>query len=416
MGAMDRCLRSFTSGRLHHTRTQLPLARLETRKAGRIGNIHSDVRPCCHVAPAHKAAIDVRWILAGLVLLGLILAAVLLRQPVSTPPEEAQSLRDACTVLDEVDEACISDGLEEILRRRGQVAAFEALAELMEDPELQARDHALAHHLGRAAFEVSGNAAGAIALCPPGMGSGCMHGVIEGYFGRNGQAAPVRTLCSIVGEPESNKAHQCWHGVGHGLLMAHSYKWEDALPSCAQAVDFDGRVACSGGVFMELLMGDPASTHGGINMTAPPAFNERYHAEDLAYPCNRVFAIEASIGCWQNQPWVVVRFTNGSYNSAFEVCEQAGDYALACERGIGQMAATHANCMVGVVMEVMTHVGSVEPGLLLCSTVAQDMEARCYTAVGTYHRSIESRVDIRVARCTDVPEPHRDACAGVSSQ
>lgn len=402
-----------------------------------------------------------RWLRALVGVLGVVVAAVAiwwLARPVSAtttsevtqisqprldPDTIASGVAAQCTVDGVVSDPCLRAHLDSTLRNAGQVTAFAVLGRLSKSGLIEGRDHALAHHLGRVSYGLAGAAAQALAACPPTMGSGCLHGVVEAYFEAKGPDASILGLCSFSGPGASHATHQCWHGVGHGVYMARGDDWAGAVARCATITEYMDRINCSSGVFMQNLMNASVDGNAGAmagmahdagmeGMQHTAAATEHLRPNDLLYPCNAVQGEEATIGCWQQHAFAVLKLTKGQFGKAFWACSQAGAYAIMCEEGVGQAAGAQSrrdhqpplsycdlsasptakrNCLVGVIKDVVMTAHAVGPGLDLCRTVDPNARSDCYGAVGDMNRGFESRPSVRLANCASVPEPYRSVCA-----
>ncbi len=381
---------------------------------------------------------------AKFVVLAVALAVVAvgwyLLQPSTPGPErDAVALMAHCKEGGPNVESCVQADIDAVLRANGQAAAFTLLSQVAQDPVLAGRDHAMAHHLGHVAFEVVGDPAKALADCPPGMGSGCTHGVVEAYLDARGPDASLAGLCDAAGPGAIHASHQCWHGVGHGLMMANDYDWAAAVVRCNDIADALDRVDCASGVFMQNLMGDPTMDMGteGPHHAMPMApVAQRFRPDDLLYPCRLVNGTAAQIGCWQNQPFVVQQLTNGSVEKMFWACAQAGEFAVMCEEGVGQAAGAQSritkqpvlaycvsagnktvwiHCMMGAVKDLIQHANSIVPGLEVCGNATADYALECYGAVGLMHNGLENRPEVRWANCATVAEAYRYACAALAA-
>ena len=398
----------------------------------------------------------------GLAALGLAVWAAIPRAPAPTPEQRAAALLTKCTAPGAKADACVQADLEQMLRTEGQVATFGVLTLVSQSPALAGFDHALAHHMGRLSYTIAGDPARALADCPGTMGSGCLHGVVEEYLKAKGANASLKGLCQGTGPGAAQVSHQCWHGVGHGLMMANNYDWAAAVKPCMAVPEFMDRVNCASGVFMQNFMGDAeshemaaapdtgkraADTHTGMagmggmagmegmNHAAPAS--PRLRPDDLLYPCNHVEGREAQIGCWQMQPFAVLMQTGNSFEKAFWACAQSGEFAVMCDEGIGQAAGSRSRidrrppesdclvskdrtearrCMVGAVKDLVMNAHDIAPGLKLCGGADKDFLRDCYAAVGIMHAGIEGRPQARLFNCSGVPGEYRNACARVGPQ
>ena len=109
--------------------------------------------------------------------------------------------------------------------------------------------------------------------------SGMRHGVMEQLFVGRGianLADDVDALC-----PDASDAfgrHQCFHGVGHGVMAWTAYELEDALGICGRLSDESGQRSCYSGVFMENVV---SGLSGAVGQRSAYV-----NAEDPHYPCN----------------------------------------------------------------------------------------------------------------------------------
>ncbi len=110
--------------------------------------------------------------------------------------------------------------------------------------------HSAAHEVGHIAYERFG--AAVFRLVAHDCHAGVLHGAIEALFAERGTsrlAEDVSVLCSAAGN--DFLVHQCYHGVGHGLLAWTTYELPEALQLCDLMPTFANRDACYGGVHME---------------------------------------------------------------------------------------------------------------------------------------------------------------------
>ncbi len=137
--------------------------------------------------------------------------------------------------------------------------------------------HGSAHHLGRMAFGEYGAsaAAGLTEACQSGM----RHGVMEQLFVRRGIASLARdvdVLCPAASDTFGR--HQCFHGVGHGVMAWTAYELGDALEICGRLGDESGRRSCYSGVFMENVVSGLSGSVGQRSTWVD--------GDDPHYPCN----------------------------------------------------------------------------------------------------------------------------------
>ena len=80
--------------------------------------------------------------------------------------------------------------------------------------------------------------------------SGYTHGVTEAFFREHGTENITDNLQVICNNETNNfVAHQCYHGIGHGLMAFYDYDMPQALKGCEDLPTH--RESCYSGVFME---------------------------------------------------------------------------------------------------------------------------------------------------------------------
>lgn len=125
-----------------------------------------------------------------------------------------------------------------------------------------ARDcHPMLHAVGRAAFVWYGGFAGAMEHQSELCNSGYTHGIIEAHFINSlaqaddkaeGIQLAMSTACPTPqGDSLTYQQWQCFHGAGHGLMLAHSRNVAPSLASCRTLAPEAASNTCSNGVFME---------------------------------------------------------------------------------------------------------------------------------------------------------------------
>lgn len=119
---------------------------------------------------------------------------------------------------------------------------------LQEAPMARNSCHGIAHHMGHHAYEAYGFD-GAMQYQDGLCGGGYIHGVIEGRFGALQEDELLGVLPTAC---QGLPTESCFHGVGHGLMIALNNDTTDALTACDQVVK-NGRSDCYDGVFMQIF-------------------------------------------------------------------------------------------------------------------------------------------------------------------
>src|SRR5207247_207207 len=124
-----------------------------------------------------------------------------------------------------------------VARSRGVAAALDSLEEVAaRDSSVRSQGHVLAHAIGRFVMAHNGADPSILAQCRPVFEAGCYHGVLEGYLASVPavEATRITSMCSALLRREVGRlpAHECAHGLGHGLLERLSYDLSTALAAC----------------------------------------------------------------------------------------------------------------------------------------------------------------------------------------
>ncbi len=312
----------------------------------------------------------------------------------------------------------------------GVRTALDSLGALTErDADLRLRGHELAHALGRFAMAERRDLA-VLGECTPVFQSGCFHGALEGYFlqGNTVDARSVRGVCAerpAAGQP-GYELLECWHGLGHGLMVRFSGDIQQALPLCDQLQTPTGRRECQDGIFMERAiravgtesiqvgdgpaMGPAHGGHGGgghahgghgaaADSQAAPAPLSQAELQRL---CSAVDA-RYQPSCWAYQPVALFDVYGVDPAAVLAACDDAPAVAVRdCYQGFGKQylgaldgdaaamiagcqqgnRALAADCMLGGVEYFTDLEWTLEPGAAFCAQVPADAKPACYGLIG----------------------------------
>jgi hypothetical protein len=338
-------------------------------------------------------------------------------------------------------------------RDRGPRAALDSLERLAaQDPLVRARGHQLAHSIGRYAMEKRKDLA-LLRECTPRFQSGCFHGVLEGYFLQGGtiDRASVANVCAGPVARDFERM-ECWHGLGHGLMVHHAGNFRQALGVCDGLQQDQPRRECQDGVFMErairsigatpINVGDGpgiAHPHGAEGHEAHAAASRslspkgdaaaRAMAKVAAHRerqqlCGGVDAAHQP-SCWAYQAMVLMSMSWPDYPRALRGCDEAPAHAVAaCYQGFGKQmlgvgggdvprmidacrqgdAAHLTDCLMGGVEYFTDLDWTIDPGIAFCRQVPDGSKPRCYEMIGA-----------RLTLAHPDPEPVRAACRQVES-
>ncbi|HYW13909.1 MAG TPA: hypothetical protein VE871_18240 [Longimicrobium sp.] len=335
-------------------------------------------------------------------------------------------------------------------RDRGLRAALDTMQQLAtRDPLMRAKGHQLAHGVGRYAMEKRKDLA-LIGECTPQFQSGCFHGVMEGYFLQGGtiDGASVGSVCAGRGARGFERM-ECWHGLGHGLLVHHAGDFRQALTLCDALEAAQPRRECQDGIFMERAIRAIGATP--INAGDGPGIGHAHGAEGheghaaasrSAQPQGGIGRITAKLAgereraqlcsgldedhqpsCWAYQALVLLWKNWMNPPTALRGCDAAPAAGVAsCYQGFGKQMggmttgdvprmieacrqgnpAHVTDCVLGGVEYFTDLDWNIEPGIAFCRQVPDGSKPRCYEMIGA-----------RLTLANTDPEPVRAACRQV---
>jgi hypothetical protein len=228
------------------------------------------------------------------------------------------------------DDLCFEQAFGNVAYRQGPRAAITLFDETIEEGDPSC--HRIAHAIGAASLaRYEGNVARTFAEGSSTCFSGYYHGVLERALvdvkardaERLGNVA--RALCD---DPQVHvsrwMAFQCYHGLGHGLMITTGYGLPLSLDACERVETYVDRNSCKGGVFME-------------NITSSYGFTSRWlRDDDPVYPCN---AIERDdrITCYGMVTSRIIRVIGLDWEETAEICAGVEErFVVACFRSLGR--------------------------------------------------------------------------------
>jgi plastocyanin len=251
------------------------------------------------------------------------------------PPTEA-ALETVYAELDlgcaSEDFNCLATFLREETSSYGPTLAIDLFLKLREEGRVSSTvdEHQLAHHIGRQTAESFGVNENAFLLCPmAALNGGCQHGFFEYVLGKTTTSAEAANLiCSSLDEEYSAKFRfYCYHGVGHGVMMASAYDLDRALSMCDTFLGLTAQDGCWQGVFMEnVSAGMRGDAREGVFSTSDP----------LA-PCNGV-AEKYQHECYVNHAGYLMTYFDNDVGLATTACLRALEgFIGSCLQSIGLM-------------------------------------------------------------------------------
>lgn len=372
----------------------------------------------------------------------------------------AQTLQEACKA-GASRSACLETQLVPLASEGKVKLAMGALGELAEmDPAIRVDGHVYAHAIGIAAGKTTSDVASAFTQCSESFQSGCYHGVIQAWFGKQDRitTTEVNALCAPFRENEGQRwiRFQCVHGMGHGLTMLYKHDLKQGLEGCDLLADGWDRDACYGGAFMENIVNvtnphhpasalapgsngghhatrDTTDEHAGHDM-APMVAAKPFKPIDPAdpqYPCS---ALEEryQAACYGMQTSVMLHNNGGDMADAARACGEApANMRATCYASLGRDISSYSRqdhaeavrmctvgkelyqpwCFVGVVKNLIDLNARPDDGMAFCKAISGESNKQmCYAAVGEQILVLEPDLERRRAACGSSELAYRSAC------
>jgi hypothetical protein len=335
--------------------------------------------------------------------------------------------------------ACLEKAANDITARSGPEAALTVLAHFQETGTLPASvdDHQFAHEVGRQTAKTFGISAKSFLSCPTNFNYGCQHGFFEYVLGRTNSTKDASAL--ICGEVENDPSYSnkfkfyCYHGLGHGVMMAAAYDLPAAIAVCDSLGSGTAREGCWQGVFME-------NVNAGMRGEAREGvFSEK----DPLAPCNRV-GERYHYQCYINHAGWLMTFFGNDVGKAAHACALAPDEAAtSCLQSIGLMVTNPSwqktlagqvqkdeisaawslcekfpkgyieQCMIGGVDNILNFDESrTQRAEKFCGSAPQTLAAHCYRQVGVNLKNQTASTELVKQKCQELAQGARECLRG----
>ena len=327
------------------------------------------------------------------------------------------------------DSECVRKYLVKVTADYGPEAALGSMERLQKSQRVDpaVNDHDMAHSVGRETAKDYGSNFKAFDLCPITFNYGCSHGFFEYVLARTDTPKEAATtICESLNGSENflTAGFSCYHGVGHGIMMAQGYNVGSSLKACNTMPNPRAQDGCWQGVFME-------NVNAGMTGRALPGVFKR---SDPLAPCDKV-ADRYKHECFINHSGWLMTVAHNDIRKGTRYCLQVkGRFRSACLQSIGLMvtnpvwqtalapdlkgkppariaadlctrfpAAGRHDCVIAGVDNIANFDQlDVKRQKAFCAYVESDFEEACYRQVG---------VDI-LARTQD-QAVIRQSCAGL---
>lgn len=266
-----------------------------------------------------------------------------------------------------------------ILNEKGLEEAFSYVSQrASSSPSFVRECHPLMHYLGHEAYHsfnesISQALAGADEMC----NSGYTHGVVQSFFKHMPNSdLSAEQICSVEMKP-SYDFWQCYHGLGHGYMIATNRNIDDSLIKCSHINNAEAEDACINGSFMEAFF---LTDHSYELVRSLDNVN-------LSLCLNR----EHKNHCYLYAPTAYLEANNNDYRGAiYNYCSNAERrYIATCHFGVGSQAMKEnrlkpkvavgvcrefelniaANCLAGAASSYFFNVGTTKNASLLCPII-----------------------------------------------
>lgn len=271
--------------------------------------------------------------------------------------------------------------------------------------EAKADSHFLVHQVGYAIAENEGVTVDAFLSCPSDFNYGCQHGFFEYALAQVKSYKDTATsICENIPKNASPKLYAyCYHGVGHGLMMAVSYKIDKALDVCNLLPNVSAVESCWQGVFME-----------GGNAAIDGAEIAGFSRGDPLSPCSKVDS-RYKRQCYINHAGWLLEVTGGDLERAARICLSAKDGGESpCLQSLGLVSVNPIwhRSILGVDTSLDRR-KNAEIAWGLCRTMPQEAWEDCVVgAVADIHNFDQDDTERSLYFCNLVGSSLRKTCFG----
>lgn len=275
----------------------------------------------------------------------------------------------------------------EMVDKENPRVALLALSEGMKkDTAISDACHPLAHSIGSAAIDKYKDFAIAMTYQDELCNSGYIHGVIEAYFQTTDITEAMHHVCEqfSVG---TFKSWQCFHGIGHGLMLSSKNDLPRSLALCKTYPGHFISSACATGVFMQ-----------NFNVDDSPYT----YLNDPLKTC-RESPKEFQSECYINEPIYFLSVNERNYAAAFRHCENwFGIINHDCAQGVGNQLAKYNlsnlkevrsfcvtsgrfrdDCIQGAATILIFQYGQLAPAREFCDAFDSKMKQMCNIQLNT---------------------------------
>ncbi|MBI3336567.1 hypothetical protein HYZ98_03320 [Candidatus Peregrinibacteria bacterium] len=323
----------------------------------------------------------------------------------STPIERNNCFALLCTPSYD----CVQALIIHATLKEGPVIGIRTLDDLlMESPRfgLNTDGHELGHIIGRTHAKVHSINGNAFIECPVDYLYACQHGYFEQALGTAEEKTPkdiAEEICEgITTEPRWRSRFYCYHGVGHGIMMAMKNDPFASIRFCDTLSHEQAAQGCWQGVFME-------------NINAVQSGLERegvFFDDDPLAPCSRI-PLTYQWQCYESQAANLMKVHSNDITAAAKECLKANPSVLpSCILSLAQFV-TNPGWQTVIVNarsdDAFVGPFSMNTAVKICQSFPLSTLPVCYmAAIGNAmnYNQFQNATDF----CSMIEEDYRRAC------
>jgi hypothetical protein len=302
------------------------------------------------------------------------------------------------------DTECVRKYLVGVTDDYGPRAALGAMERLQRDHRVDpaVNDHDMAHSVGRETAKDYGSNFKAFDLCPITFNYGCSHGFFEYVLARTDTPKEAATtICESLNGSDNflTAGFSCYHGVGHGIMMAEAYNVQNSLNACNTMPKDTAKDGCWQGVFME-------NVNAGMTGRALPGVFKR---SDPLAPCDKV-GDRYKHECFINHAGWLMTVAHNDVSKGTRYCLKAkGRFLSSCMQSIGLMVTNPV--WQSTLAPELAGQPPARIAAGLCNRFPAAGQEDCVVAgVDNIANFDQLNVTRQRAFCAAVPGAHQEAC------
>lgn len=288
--------------------------------------------------------------------------------------------------------------------------------------------HQRAHKAGRLAFEIYGNKV--FSNREYKCHSGLQHGAIEAFFHKFGTSSLNQNVKEFCNAKEvSFISHQCFHGIGHGLMAWSNYDLPQALEKC-DLLSL-GQSSCYTGVFMENVVGGLAAEEKSKNhKSSLDVHYTNYLNSEPLYPCTIVEG-KYRQDCYFYQTSRMLQLFGPDFSKIADSCLSIPQtYQTSCFLSMGRDASGQhqsnlpaiikdcdfatgdhqTDCIIGAVQDQFWDKTGANQGLEFCKLLTKPGQKKvCYINLLNRAKELLTKHEA-VSYCNSFEEAYRFVC------